>query len=184
MMRAFDAAWSVLKADPRQRMFGPPSGGPGNISVSQTVHPAIAGMVQRATDPYGLPPSVSKPFNFDSSRPRPFDTVTHTNPQTGESRSSASDLERRSLSNINSYEAGTPHSKLMTALDNAFVPDFREGATLNRPPYVTSRPMTPEEIATGEPDATSPMAFRNDVRENREGREFRDSLRTARQYGL
>lgn len=183
-MRAFDVAWSVLKADPRQRMYGPPSGGPGYMSVSQTVHPVAAAMARRATGPFEMPAKITKPFNFDSSRPEPFDTSTHTDARTGRDISrTPMGVSRRKLEQLNSYERGTPHEKLLAALNTGYVGDFREGATLERPPYVTSRRMTPEEIATGEPDAQTPMAFRGEVGRNDAARAFRDSLLTAQEYG-
>lgn len=166
-------------------MYGPPSGGPEAYSVSQTLHPAVAGMAQRATGPFEMPAKITKPFNFDSSRPQPFNTLTYTNPTSGMSTSSTTlGRPRRKLEDMSSHERGTPHEKLLAALDTGFVGDFREGATLERPPYVTSRRMTPEEIATGEPDALTPMAFRADVGRNRAARAFRDSLLQAQQRGV
>tara|TARA_R100001510_G_C7647530_1_gene204856 strand:- start:239 stop:799 length:561 start_codon:yes stop_codon:yes gene_type:complete len=186
MVGAFEQAWSVLKADPRQRMYGPPSGGPEAYSVSQTVHPAAAGMARRATGPFEMPAKITKPFNFDSSRPQPFDTFTYTDPVTGQSTSRPALLPsgRGKLEHLNFYERGTPHEKLLAALNTSHVGDFREGATLEQPPYVTSRRMTPEEIVTGEPDALTPMAFRGEVGRDEAARAFRDSLLTAREYGV
>ena len=50
MLAPFDAAWSVLKAQPGQRLtYGPEEGGmQGSSMFGMTMHPAIQGMVGRA----------------------------------------------------------------------------------------------------------------------------------------
>lgn len=160
-MRAFDAAWSVLKAFEEDRFRSEPYGAYGNVSSHQTLHPAIAGMQQGIgegregfpmedvglSSKYGRGDGAMRQVLYDKKEPySPGSMSMRTVSRRTEPRSSMEDPEklkrdpyykihRREPDQRTQAEFGSPHEVMQNMLN------------MNRRGYGHTPPLTEEDVA-------------------------------------
>lgn len=171
-MRAFDAAWSVLKAFEGDRMVRPLG---RYYSGQKTAHPAITGMLARRNAERPVNPVTAQLANnaYDTqhseggaTRTRQIDPYNWTHEMHGG--------RLTSFRPPNKYEFGTPHHALQDAMMMNTVP-ISTGRGVMEPPYLDFRNLHPEEVANpGYAAEDVPVSMRGNIGQDGLSAYFRD----------
>lgn len=178
-MRAFEAAWSLLKALPGQRMIQPNAD--DYFSHEQTAHPAIVGLMNRLNAERSVNPITPELMGRHDTAHRgpksPVGLPYISDPHhfSHDARGEYGDKGYFRPSNV--HEMGTPHEALQNAMHFTTVP-ISTGRGLMNPPYMTRRTLHPEEVAVaGYAAEDVPVSMRETIGTDIPSSRFRDLMR-------
>jgi len=178
-MRAFDVAWSLLKALPGDRMIQP---NPDDyFSHQQTAHPAIIGLMNRLNAERSVNPITPELMGRHDTghrgpkSPAGLPVISDPNRHSHDMTGKYGDEGYFRPSNL--HERGTPHEALQNAMHFSTVP-ISTGRGLMNPPYITRRGLHPEEVAVaGYAAEDVPISMRETIGSDIPSSRFRDLMR-------